>query len=103
MAGRSTKEETVTLSTEVLGPIVDVTVTAPVVALTETVSKPFCERTGPLNVVFAMIIPYIQVKCINRYVVCRDSLMHRKARIENNIQQKKRGHKAPLQIFPKKY
>jgi hypothetical protein len=37
MAGRSTKEETVTLSTEVSGPIVDVTVTAPVVALTETV------------------------------------------------------------------
>jgi hypothetical protein len=41
------------------------------------VSKPFCDTTGPENVVVAMIFPYIQVKCISLYVVSRDCLMHR--------------------------
>jgi hypothetical protein len=49
------KEETVTLVTLVAGPIVASTVTAPVVELTEMDSKPFSERTGPVNVVFAII------------------------------------------------
>jgi len=43
--------------------------------------KPLVDVTGPEKVVDAMIFPYIQVKCINRYVVSRDCLMHRKARI----------------------
>jgi hypothetical protein len=31
-----------------------------VVGLTEMVWKPFCERTGPLNVVLAMVVPLAQ-------------------------------------------
>jgi hypothetical protein len=72
------KEETVTLVTLVAGPIVASTVTAPVVELTEIDSKPFCDRTGPLNVVFAMIFPYKQVKRINLLVVSRDCLIRRR-------------------------
>jgi hypothetical protein len=41
--------------TEVSAPMVEVVVTAPVVELTEMVWKPFCERTGPLKVEFAII------------------------------------------------
>jgi hypothetical protein len=41
--------------TEVAAPNVPVTVTAPVVPSIEIVWKPFSERTGPLNVVLAMI------------------------------------------------
>jgi hypothetical protein len=81
----------------------ELTVTAPEVELIEMDWKPFSERTGPLNVVFAMIFPYMQVRRINLHVVSRDCLIHRKARIENNIHQKKKGHKAPFKIFPKKY
>jgi len=44
----------VKLVTLVVTPRVDVVVTAPVVASIETVSKPFCDLTGPLNVLFAM-------------------------------------------------
>jgi hypothetical protein len=33
------------------------------------VMKPLLDMTGPENVVFAMIFPYIQVKCISLYVV----------------------------------
>jgi hypothetical protein len=40
--------------TEVAAPRVEVVVTAPVSALIEIVWKPFCERTGPLNVVLAI-------------------------------------------------
>jgi hypothetical protein len=65
--------------------------------------KPLRDETGPENVVNAMIFPYMQVRRINLHVVSRDCLIHRKARIKVNIQQNKRGHKAPLQIFPKKY
>ena len=45
----------------VASPVEEVTVTAPVVELTEIVWKPFCDRTGPVNVVFAMSVPYMQV------------------------------------------
>jgi hypothetical protein len=41
--------------TEVAAPKVPVTVTVPVDWLIEIVWKPFSERTGPLNVVLAMI------------------------------------------------
>jgi len=58
--------------------------------------KPLVDVTGPEKVVDAMIVPYIQVKCISLYVVSRDCLMHRIARNKVNIQQNKRGHKAPL-------
>jgi len=44
---------------------------------TVPVEKPFCDTTGPENVVVAMMVPYIQVKCISLYVVSRDCLMHR--------------------------
>jgi hypothetical protein len=40
--------------TEVAAPMVEVVVTAPVFASIEIVWKPFCERTGPLNVVLAI-------------------------------------------------
>jgi len=43
--------------------------------------KPFVDVTGPEKVVDAMIFPYIQVKCASLYVVSRDCLAHRKARI----------------------
>jgi hypothetical protein len=45
--------------TEVAAPKVAVVVTVPVDELIEMVSKPFSERTGPLNVVFAII--YLRV------------------------------------------
>jgi hypothetical protein len=38
-------------------PRVEVVVTAPVVASTEIVWKPFCDRTGPLNVLFDIFFP----------------------------------------------
>jgi hypothetical protein len=44
------------------------TVTAPVEELTEMVSKPFCDRTGPEKVVFAMI-PHMRA----RGAVCMSS------------------------------
>ena len=59
----------VRLVTLVVAPKVALTVTAPVVALFVTDWKPFCERTGPVNVVIAMIFPYIQVRRISPYVV----------------------------------
>ena len=37
-----------------------VTVSAPVVELTEMVWKPFCERTGPEKVVLAIALPLAQ-------------------------------------------
>jgi len=43
--------------------------------------KPFVDVTGPEKVVDAIIFPYIQVKCASLYVVSRDCLAHRKARI----------------------
>jgi hypothetical protein len=43
-----------------LKPNEPVMVSVPVVALTESVWKPFCERTGPEKVVFAMGLPLAQ-------------------------------------------
>jgi uncharacterized protein YsxB (DUF464 family) len=34
--------------------------------------KPFCDMTGPENVVFAMIVPYMQVRVFCLHVVSRD-------------------------------
>jgi hypothetical protein len=39
--------------------------------------KPFNERTGPLNVVNAMIFPSYKVKLISLVCVCRGSLISR--------------------------
>ena len=58
--------------TLVVAPRVEVTVVAPVFASIDTVWKPFCDRTGPLNVVFAMILPYMQVGVFFLHVVSRD-------------------------------
>jgi hypothetical protein len=53
-------------ATEVAAPKVPVTVTAPVVALIEIVWKPFSERTGPENVVLAII--FLRVVALVRTV-----------------------------------
>jgi hypothetical protein len=49
------------------------------------VMKPFCDMTGPENVVFAMMCPYMQVRRICLHVVSRDCQIHRKARNGCNI------------------
>jgi hypothetical protein len=68
IGARAKKLETVTLVTLEAAPSVAVVVTAPVVELAETVSKPFWDRTGPDKVVFAMI-PHMRA----RGAVCMSS------------------------------
>jgi len=44
------------------------------------VMNPLVDVTGPLKVVEAMMVPYMQVRRISLHVVRRDGLIHRKAR-----------------------
>jgi hypothetical protein len=89
--------------TEVAAPKVPVTVTAPVVALIEIVWKPFSERTGPLNVVFAII--FLRVVALVRTVSTKSAGPVGTNNIPSNVdiaQTKKKGRdfSPPFPPFP---
>jgi hypothetical protein len=58
--------------------------------------KPFCDMTGPENVVFAMIFPYMQVGRICLHVVSRDCQIHRKTPEWFEYTAKEKGALAPF-------